>query len=356
MREARRSRLRAARGRLASKERGASTADEKHVNAVFSPCEVRVSDIRDLSLRLPRRLRGRRAFAQERGIADGRSRSSEFRSAGRRLVRRCVHEFRAPDAAPARSGARLVEPRAAGADRGRARRESGPALDAVPQRPGAVRCRGRPFQGGSVRGATLDDLSNSGVSREALAATATRNLAAVLPVLPHQRQCAPHSTTVWATGNYYESSRLLLTDGGDGFNTASGGATGAAGSSGIAGSIVGTGGTAGPGGLPVGGTGGADPTGQGDAGPTCDVSKSPRDARYERPWGSGRRRWEGRRPRERWTGCVRRRRQRGPSRAPPGVEGGEVTAHLAARDPAAPEDPRTQSSCMVSRQIRWTSP
>lgn len=67
-------------------------------------------------------------------------------------------------------------------------------------------------QGGSVRGATAEDLSSSGVRREALAATAAQNLAAVLPVLPQQRECAPHSVSVWATGNYYESSRLLLTE------------------------------------------------------------------------------------------------------------------------------------------------
>ncbi len=67
-------------------------------------------------------------------------------------------------------------------------------------------------EGGAVRGASADDLSAAGVTREALAAVARTNLASVLPAPAGQPLCQPHSITLMATGNYFESSRLLLPD------------------------------------------------------------------------------------------------------------------------------------------------
>lgn len=67
-------------------------------------------------------------------------------------------------------------------------------------------------QGGAVRGAKAEDLSATGVSRDTLPARVRTNLAAVLPVPAEKPNCDAPSIAVWATGNYYESSRLLLTD------------------------------------------------------------------------------------------------------------------------------------------------
>ncbi len=67
-------------------------------------------------------------------------------------------------------------------------------------------------EGGAVRGANPDDLATAGVTREALAAVARENLASVLSGSAAQPACEPHSVTLVATGNYFESSRLLLTD------------------------------------------------------------------------------------------------------------------------------------------------
>lgn len=65
-------------------------------------------------------------------------------------------------------------------------------------------------QGGSVRGAQTKDLAAIGIERRALPALAEQNLTQALPALPADATCEPNSVTVWATGNYYESSRLLL--------------------------------------------------------------------------------------------------------------------------------------------------
>jgi uncharacterized protein YtpQ (UPF0354 family) len=65
-------------------------------------------------------------------------------------------------------------------------------------------------QGGAVRGASLDDLSRTGVVQAELAVEARKNLAAALPAPIPGTVCQNHSITVWATGNYFESSRLLL--------------------------------------------------------------------------------------------------------------------------------------------------
>jgi uncharacterized protein YtpQ (UPF0354 family) len=62
-------------------------------------------------------------------------------------------------------------------------------------------------QGGSVRGVKAEDLTALGISREALPRVAQTNLASVLPGPAH---CERDSVVLWATGNYYESSRLLL--------------------------------------------------------------------------------------------------------------------------------------------------
>jgi uncharacterized protein YtpQ (UPF0354 family) len=67
-------------------------------------------------------------------------------------------------------------------------------------------------EGRAVRGAKAADLSAAGVSRDALPTTARLNLTAALPVRPEQRSCEPRSVAVWASGNYFESSRLLLGD------------------------------------------------------------------------------------------------------------------------------------------------
>lgn len=62
-------------------------------------------------------------------------------------------------------------------------------------------------EGGAVRGAKVEDLTANGVSREALPALSRANLGAVLPMLT---SCEPGSVMLVAAGNFYESSRLLL--------------------------------------------------------------------------------------------------------------------------------------------------
>lgn len=63
-------------------------------------------------------------------------------------------------------------------------------------------------EGGAARGAKSEDLSATGVGREALPALVQQNLARVLPPL---LKCERESVVVLAAQNYYESSRLLLT-------------------------------------------------------------------------------------------------------------------------------------------------
>lgn len=65
-------------------------------------------------------------------------------------------------------------------------------------------------QGGDVRSMKAADLSGTGVSQDALPATARQNIAAALSVQPVQVACDTNSVTVLANGNYYESSRLLV--------------------------------------------------------------------------------------------------------------------------------------------------
>jgi uncharacterized protein YtpQ (UPF0354 family) len=65
-------------------------------------------------------------------------------------------------------------------------------------------------QGGDVRSVKAADLSGTGVSQDALPATARLNVAAALSVPPVQLACETNSVTVLASGNYYESSRLLV--------------------------------------------------------------------------------------------------------------------------------------------------
>ena len=67
-------------------------------------------------------------------------------------------------------------------------------------------------EGGAVRGAQERDLADVGMTRSALSATARRNLVALLPIRGEQSSCLPHALGLWNTGNYFESSRLLLND------------------------------------------------------------------------------------------------------------------------------------------------
>jgi uncharacterized protein YtpQ (UPF0354 family) len=67
-------------------------------------------------------------------------------------------------------------------------------------------------QGGAVRGLKNEDLPAIGVNREVLSSTVRENLTAALPTSAELRVCEPHTVALWATGNYYESSRLLLSD------------------------------------------------------------------------------------------------------------------------------------------------
>ncbi len=66
--------------------------------------------------------------------------------------------------------------------------------------------------GESVRSAQARDLTDAGVSRSDLAATARRNLAAKLPNPKDDADCKRGDVRLYATGNYFESSRLLLSD------------------------------------------------------------------------------------------------------------------------------------------------
>jgi len=65
--------------------------------------------------------------------------------------------------------------------------------------------------GGSARGAREIDLTAAGVRRDELATVARKNLEASLP-RPPQKECSARNITMFATGNFYETSRLLLTD------------------------------------------------------------------------------------------------------------------------------------------------
>jgi uncharacterized protein YtpQ (UPF0354 family) len=67
-------------------------------------------------------------------------------------------------------------------------------------------------EGGAVRGAQEKDLADVGMTRSALPVAARRNLVAILPVPAGQPSCRPHALGSWNTGNYFESSRLLLSD------------------------------------------------------------------------------------------------------------------------------------------------
>lgn len=67
-------------------------------------------------------------------------------------------------------------------------------------------------EGGAVRLAQRKDLAELGMTQAELFAAARRNLAARLPVPEGQPNCRPHALGAWDSGNYYESSRLLLTD------------------------------------------------------------------------------------------------------------------------------------------------
>ena len=65
--------------------------------------------------------------------------------------------------------------------------------------------------GGNVRGAQSNDLVSSSVTRAQLPQLARKNLAAALGA-PDNAVCQANSFTLLASGNYYESSRLLLSD------------------------------------------------------------------------------------------------------------------------------------------------
>jgi uncharacterized protein YtpQ (UPF0354 family) len=67
-------------------------------------------------------------------------------------------------------------------------------------------------QGGNVRSAQSNDLVSSSVARAELPQLVRKNLAAALPALPDSAVCQANSFTLLATGNYYESSRLLLSE------------------------------------------------------------------------------------------------------------------------------------------------
>jgi len=67
-------------------------------------------------------------------------------------------------------------------------------------------------EGGAVRGAQEKDLADVGLTRSELATSARRNLVARLLVPAGQPSCRPHALGVWSSGNYFESSRLLLSD------------------------------------------------------------------------------------------------------------------------------------------------
>jgi uncharacterized protein YtpQ (UPF0354 family) len=62
-------------------------------------------------------------------------------------------------------------------------------------------------EGGTVRGAKIEDLKATGTGREALRAVTQGNLSRVLPPVA---KCDRDSVVVLAAQNYYESSRLLL--------------------------------------------------------------------------------------------------------------------------------------------------
>jgi uncharacterized protein YtpQ (UPF0354 family) len=66
--------------------------------------------------------------------------------------------------------------------------------------------------GGTVRGVQEKDLAELGMTRAELSAAARRNLVARLPVPEGQPHCQPHALGLWSSGNYFESSRLLLND------------------------------------------------------------------------------------------------------------------------------------------------
>ncbi len=65
-------------------------------------------------------------------------------------------------------------------------------------------------QHGAARIAQAEDLTASGVTREALRAVVEWNLSVALP-LPPAFKCEPGTITSITAANYYESSRLLLT-------------------------------------------------------------------------------------------------------------------------------------------------
>jgi len=65
-------------------------------------------------------------------------------------------------------------------------------------------------QHGAARLAQAEDLTASGVTRDALRAVVEWNLGLALPVPPGFK-CEPGTVTPFARDNYYESSRLLLT-------------------------------------------------------------------------------------------------------------------------------------------------
>lgn len=67
-------------------------------------------------------------------------------------------------------------------------------------------------EGGAVRGATAADLTDVGLARGQLPAAARNNLVKVLPVPKDQPSCQPHAIGLWSSGNYFESSRLLLSE------------------------------------------------------------------------------------------------------------------------------------------------
>jgi uncharacterized protein YtpQ (UPF0354 family) len=66
--------------------------------------------------------------------------------------------------------------------------------------------------GGSVRGLQASDLEASEVSREALPGVARKNIGATLSPVAELDQCNARGVKVWASGNYFESSRLLLSE------------------------------------------------------------------------------------------------------------------------------------------------
>ena len=67
-------------------------------------------------------------------------------------------------------------------------------------------------EGGAVRGAKRDDLAGMGLTRDGVAEAARRNLVATLPLPAGPTDCRPHTVGLWSSGNYFESSRLLLSD------------------------------------------------------------------------------------------------------------------------------------------------